>query len=586
MLLAFITSSLHRNVIAFQHHAARATRPTRVIKFANYNHRMSTLSVAVPSYKYNTMARYMSTNPNSNQDYKSMKTTELRDILRARGLKVSGIKADLVERLESGVHRVGNKPKRVPSLENQERSFDTDIDKKSIPSNNNKKWVRREFPDDEDESGEENLDGLVNQLSSLERSSDGKDDDDAPAPSNLVFAKEGEDDSDSDEEWDSDEEEYDPNSTVGVPSSQVKPQQQQQQSRNKEDSKTQRLKEFQLKNSGNQIDFQGTRVFVQGLPEHATWKDLKDHFQQSIDGSEVVYASVSMDRDGISKQCGIVQFETPTMAKTAIREMRNFPLHGSKLYVREDVQESRRDGGGGRQKKENDSPPDEWKRANDETRDGGGKEWYILKDEELQEIEGLIELRDQHRKKRNYKMSDGIREQLKEDFGVHLDDRLKLWWTDTEHGGAPSIVSDIKGDGRWGSLKPWRQIPTTPENDALVDTDHVMMLLNKRDKARRRKDFGVADDLLQKAHDAAQGELGLRIHDESRTWRIWTERPPPKHNTLLGYEDLSPEEMCLKIVKDNEPDKVDEMRAMLRKFPGREWSVFKRLRGRYNARDE
>ena len=183
-------------------------------------------------------------------------------------------------------------------------------------------------------------------------------------------------------------------------------------------------------------------------------------------------------------------------------------------------------------------------------------------------------------------MSDGIREQLKEDFGVHLDDRLKLWWTDTEHGGAPSIVSDIKGDGRWGSLKPWRQIPTTPENDALVDTDHVMMLLNKRDKARRRKDFGVADDLLQKAHDAAQGELGLRIHDESRTWRIWTERPPPKHNTLLGYEDLSPEEMCLKIVKDNEPDKVDEMRAMLRKFPGREWSVFKRLRGRYNARDE
>jgi hypothetical protein len=305
-----------------------------------------------------------------------------------------------------------------------------------------------------------------------------------------------------------------------------------------------------------------------------------------------------MDRDGRSKQCGIVQFESPTMAKTAIREMRNFPLHGSKLYVREDVQESRRDGGGGgsggdfdasrtssRQKKENDSPPDEWKRANDETHDGSGKEWYILKDDELQEIEGLIELRDQHRRKRNYKMSDGIREQLKEDFGVHLDDRLKLWWTDTEHGGAPSMVSNIKGDGRWGSLKPWRQIPTTPENDALVDTDNVMMLLNKRDKARRRKDFVVADDLLQKAHDAAQGELGLRIHDESRTWRIWTERPPPKPNTLVGYEDLSPAEMCLKIVKDNEPDKVDEMTAMLRKFPGREWSVFKRLRGRYNVRE-
>ena len=122
MLLALITSSLHRNVVAFQHHAA-TTRLTRVVKFANYNHRISTSSVAVPSSSY-TMARYMSTNPND-QDYKSMKTTELRDILRARGLKVSGIKADLIERLESGIHKVGNKPKRVKE---EDQSFDTTND--------------------------------------------------------------------------------------------------------------------------------------------------------------------------------------------------------------------------------------------------------------------------------------------------------------------------------------------------------------------------------------------------------------------------------------------------------------------------
>lgn len=209
-----------------------------------------------------------------------------------------------------------------------------------------------------------------------------------------------------------------------------------------------------------------------------------------------------------------------------------------------------------------------------------------MRDDELKEIESLIEKRDMQRRQKNYKMSDKLRNQLKDEFGVHLDDKLKLWWTDTKHGGVPGMVSDIKGEGRWGSLKPWRQIPTDPESDAMVDTDRVMQLLSKRDRARKRKDFRTADDLLQKAHDSPQGGLGLRIHDESRTWRIWTDRPPPRRGddaAPTGYEKLTPEEMCIKIVEENEPDKVDEMRAMLRKFPGREWSIFKRLKGRYNV---
>jgi RNA recognition motif-containing protein len=55
-----------------------------------------------------------------------------------------------------------------------------------------------------------------------------------------------------------------------------------------------------------------------------------------------VFASVSIDKNtGKSKKCGIVQFETPSMAKVAIREMRNYPMNGATLYVREDVQESK-----------------------------------------------------------------------------------------------------------------------------------------------------------------------------------------------------------------------------------------------------
>jgi RNA recognition motif-containing protein len=313
-----------------------------------------------------------------------------------------------------------------------------------------------------------------------------------------------------------------------------------------------------------------------------------------------VFASVSIDKNtGKSKNCGIVQFETPSMAKEAIREMRNYPMNGATLYVREDVQESKQREGSrvGRGKNNDDryeidtraqtksksSIPTEWKRANDNDIDGEGDMWYDLKDDELKEIESIIQKRDGQRRQNNYKMSDKLREKLKDDFGVHLDDRLKLWWTDTKHGGVPRSVSDIKGEGRWGNLKPWRQIPTNPKSDAMVDSDHVMQLLSKRDRARKKKDFKTADDLLQNAYSAPKGGLTLRIHDESRTWRIWTEAPPQKKGeTPAGYEKLTPVDMCLQIVEENEPDKVDEMRELLKKFPGREWSIFKRLKGRYD----
>jgi hypothetical protein len=91
------------------------------------------------------------------------------------------------------------------------------------------------------------------------------------------------------------------------------------------------------------------------------------------------------------------------------------------------------------------------------------------------------------------------------------------------------------------------------------------------------KDFHTADALLERAHNAPQGGLGLRIHDESRTWRIWTtDKPTSKRNG-----ELTAAELCLQIVTDNEPEKVDEMKALLSKFPGREWNILKKLKSRY-----
>ena len=326
-------------------------------------------------------------------------------------------------------------------------------------------------------------------------------------------------------------------------------------------------------------DFRGTRVFVQGLPLNASWQDLKDHFKIA---GEVVFASVSIDsRTGESKGCGVVQFESTEMAKNAIRVMRNHPLDGQTLYVREDYQESRDDrslsgrtGGGGGSR--GDKLASIWKCADEDNA-------ADLDDSERESILNLIKARDAARRRRNYDASDAMREELKTKFDVHLDDRLKLWWKSVD-GAVPDKINDVKGDGRWGAQRAWSQIPTTPENDACVDPDLVNGLLKQRDIARKEKDFHTADSLLEQARTAPDGDLHLRIHDESRTWRIWTADPPPKpvrHEKTQEEARMDAREECLAIVEEYDPSKKEEVLTLLMKFKGREFTILKKLKDRY-----
>jgi hypothetical protein len=321
-------------------------------------------------------------------------------------------------------------------------------------------------------------------------------------------------------------------------------------------------------------DFRGTRVFVQGLPPDATWQDLKDHFRVA---GEVVFASVSTDRQtGESKCCGVVQYETTEMARHAIDNMRNFPMDGFKIYVREDVQE-RGDGASlnSMSTKKGPTPPTMWKCASEDNAN------HLTEDEKMA-IRSLIKARDSARFRKQYDASDNMREELKQEFGVHVDDRLKMWWTSVDDS-VPQTIRDVKGEGRWEDPKTWRQIPTTPENDACVNPDLVNGLLTQRDISRREKDFSTADALLIEARDSPDGDLTLRIHDESRTWRIWTNAPPPRPVSHRREEtdEKSAGEQCISLTKEFAPHKLEEVETLLEKFPGREFNILKKLKKRY-----
>jgi len=338
-------------------------------------------------------------------------------------------------------------------------------------------------------------------------------------------------------------------------------------------------------------DFRKTRVFVQGIPNGVSWQDLKDHFRVA---GNVVFASVSVDPEtGESKGHGIVQFETTDMAQKAIDVMRDHPLDGQPLFVREDVQESKDQQARLRDKNlpKGPTPPTMWKCANEDNA-------MYMSEGEQASIRSLIKARDDARRRKKYDVSDRIREDLKETYGVFIDDRLKMWWTSVDGNKVPQSIHDIKGDGRW-KLQPWRMIPTTPENDACVNTDLVEGLLKQRDIARREKDFATADALLEEARTSPDGDLNLRIHDESRTWRVWTETsprfegstPPPRRRMTRDEEEEQEHDPdrarkmaaldCISIVKEHAPEKIDEITMVLKKFPGREFQVLKRLKNQY-----
>lgn len=69
------------------------------------------------------------------------------------------------------------------------------------------------------------------------------------------------------------------------------------------------------------------RVFVNNLDWRATWEDLKEHMREA---GEVKFAKIFEQKDGRSKGCGTVEFESPESVQTAISM-----LNGSMLWDRE-----------------------------------------------------------------------------------------------------------------------------------------------------------------------------------------------------------------------------------------------------------
>jgi RNA recognition motif-containing protein len=94
--------------------------------------------------------------------------------------------------------------------------------------------------------------------------------------------------------------------------------------------------------------FRDKRLFVRNLPADYTSFDLKQKFAEA----GAFYASISEDENGVSKRCGIVQFETVAMADKALQEMNGMVVLGKQVWLNKDMQERK---GSASKKGKNDS---------------------------------------------------------------------------------------------------------------------------------------------------------------------------------------------------------------------------------------
>ena len=185
-------------------------------------------------------------------------------------------------------------------------------------------------------------------------------------------------------------------------------------------------------------NFQQTRVFVANLEQDVQWFDLKDYFRDA--GYNVVFASVSAHADGTSKGCGVVQLGSAQECDKAIRDLNGRDLNGLPLAVREDRQERTRRGKESTRAQERGpsrgTSGKEWSAGDRDVfsdrrgafdRDGGLLPWAGADDAELPaEVLALLADRDAARDGRDFATADAVRDDIRDKFGLHLDDTNRV----------------------------------------------------------------------------------------------------------------------------------------------------------------
>jgi cysteinyl-tRNA synthetase len=122
------------------------------------------------------------------------------------------------------------------------------------------------------------------------------------------------------------------------------------------------------------------------------------------------------------------------------------------------------------------------------------------------EIMSLLEERTEAKKARSFDVADEIQDELRRDFNVEVNDKLRQWSVGGEFG-MPA------GFERKDKFAPITMAPSSEPSD---DATTIQGLVDDREAARKDRDYGTADDILDELRDV----FNVTVDDKRRQWSI------------------------------------------------------------------
>ena len=131
-----------------------------------------------------------------------------------------------------------------------------------------------------------------------------------------------------------------------------------------------------------------------------------------------------------------------------------------------------------------------------------------LSEDQVAEIDALVSRRAGAKLSRDYRNADAIRDQLREEYNVYLDDRLRQW----------SVGGDFGPDapGTQDQNRPWSQsrFSAAVADDGLEV--EIVKQLEERSDAKKARDYATADSI----RDTLLEDYNVVINDRLREWSV------------------------------------------------------------------
>jgi cysteinyl-tRNA synthetase len=132
----------------------------------------------------------------------------------------------------------------------------------------------------------------------------------------------------------------------------------------------------------------------------------------------------------------------------------------------------------------------------------------VLEPDQIVRIETMVSRRAGAKQSRNFRTADSIRNELRDEFNVFIDDRLRQWTVGGDFG--------PNSPGNQDKMRPWSMsVHSEPVTDESL-VPEVLAELERRNEAKMVRNFDLADEI----RELLLKQYNVAVDDRLREWSI------------------------------------------------------------------